>query len=598
MGIAFMYLALFCQGHNSMANSSWFSQLGIKGRILSMIWVSVVMATGVVGINYWANSKQAGQLELQSKLLANMMALTDFGMSIKTLGLAAMDALVDADSGTVAKEVEDDVSRFEREKQSKKTLLVKVGQDLGKSEEVDRMLSQSDVMYSNINELMRKIKDKSQSSKSFSLLDDEIDNAQNQAFHLSQELTNTAMSLHHESVQAVTKMSTVMTYVTVGANAALLMLLLVMGLATARSITAGTDRSAKQLTQTVGDLSYVVGDLDKAGHTLAGTATEQNASVTETVSAMTEIQSVIKRSSEYSRSVVHLAKEAKGRSEEGSALMTMLSQAVNAVKMANQELDEIKKIFQKIEAKTTIVNNISFKTQLLSFNASIEAARAGANGRGFSVVALEVGRLADMSAKAADEIGGMLKESVAAVSDIVERLSSKVDEASRTNTAALGQFAQIVTDINEISGKISEIERGINEQSAGVDQCVKAMQQLSIASQSNDELSSDISSLSGKLQMRTRDLEETVLHLNKVIQGQRAPSVNVREVRSDPGADKNRGKAEYKENVSLKVDRGMRQTNSMTDDQIIEEIASATQKLIHSAPRPGDEDVSEVKKSA
>jgi methyl-accepting chemotaxis protein len=172
---------------------------------------------------------------------------------------------------------------------------------------------------------------------------------------------------------------------------------------------------------------------------------------------MTEIQSVIKRSSEYSRSVVHLAKEAKGRSEEGSAMMNLLSQAVHAVKLANQELEEIKKIFQKIEAKTAVVNNISFKTQLLSFNASIEAARAGANGRGFSVVALEVGRLADMSAKAADEIGGMLKESVGAVADIVERLSSKVDEASRTNTAALGQFSQIVSDINDI--KVSTSSR-------------------------------------------------------------------------------------------------------------------------------------------
>ena len=192
----------------------------------------------------------------------------------------------------------------------------------------------------------------------------------------------------------------------------------------------------------------------------------------------------------------------------------------------------------------------------------------------------------------------MLKESVASVSDIVERLSSKVDEASRTNTAALGHFAQIVTDINEISGKISEIERGINEQSAGVDQCVKAMQQLSVASQSNDELSSDISSLSGKLQMRTRDLEETVLQLNKVIQGQKAQFANVREVRSDQANDNKRGKTEYKENMILKSDRGIRQNNTMTDDQIIEEIASATQKLIHSAPRPGDEDVSEVKKSA
>lgn len=581
-----------------MAKSSWFSKLGIRGRILSMIWVSVFMASGVVGLNYWASSKQAAQLELQSKLLDNMIAIRDFGMAIKTLGLAAMDALVDADSGTLAKEVEDDVSGFERYLQGQRQGLVTIGTDLGKSTEVGGMLSQADGMYAKVVELMGKIREKNTNAGIYASLDDEIDKAQNNAFHVSQDLSKTAMNLHHESVRMVNAMATFMTYVTVGANVALLCILLIMGLATASSITKATDKSSMQLNQTVNALSHVVGDLDKAGHTLAGTATEQNASVTETVSAMTEIQSVIKRSSEYSKSVVHLAKEAKGRSEEGSAMMSLLSQAVHAVKLANQELDEIKKIFQKIEAKTAVVNNISFKTQLLSFNASIEAARAGANGRGFSVVALEVGRLADMSAKAADEIGGMLKESVSAVSDIVERLSSKVDEASRTNNAALGQFSHIVSDINEISGKISEIEQGINEQSAGVDQCVKAMQQLSIASQSNDELSGDIASLSGKLQMRTRDLEETVIQLNRVIQGSDQEDKREKASTSVTYDQKARPSGTEVSSTYDKMESPNFNNSSVSDDLIIDEIASATKRLIQGGPRTTDKEANSEKKSA
>ena len=51
-----------------------------------------------------------------------------------------------------------------------------------------------------------------------------------------------------------------------------------------------------------------------------------------------------------------------------------------------------------------------FKTQLLSFNASIEAARAGQHGRGFAVVAEEVGHLAQTSGKAAEEIRNLLEK--------------------------------------------------------------------------------------------------------------------------------------------------------------------------------------------
>lgn len=80
------------------------------------------------------------------------------------------------------------------------------------------------------------------------------------------------------------------------------------------------------------------------------------------------------------------------------------------MKISNKKITEITKVISEVAAKTQVINEIVFKTKLLSFNASVEAARAGDQGRGFSVVAEEVGNLAKMSGDAAKEISNITEE--------------------------------------------------------------------------------------------------------------------------------------------------------------------------------------------
>lgn len=78
---------------------------------------------------------------------------------------------------------------------------------------------------------------------------------------------------------------------------------------------------------------------------------------------------------------------------------------------ANTKLGRLVGLIASIKNKTKVIDDLVFESRLLSFNASIEAARAGVHGKGFSVVAEEVGKLASMSGKAADEIRTLLDSS-------------------------------------------------------------------------------------------------------------------------------------------------------------------------------------------
>ena len=82
-----------------------------------------------------------------------------------------------------------------------------------------------------------------------------------------------------------------------------------------------------------------------------------------------------------------------------------------------------------------MINDIVFQTKLLSFNASVEAERAGEHGKGFAVVAQEVGNLATMSGESAEEITKILDESVKMVQKLVSSNQVEIEKLVQENTS-------------------------------------------------------------------------------------------------------------------------------------------------------------------
>jgi methyl-accepting chemotaxis protein len=123
------------------------------------------------------------------------------------------------------------------------------------------------------------------------------------------------------------------------------------------------------------------------------------------------------------------------------------------------------------------IDGIAFQTNILALNAAVEAARAGEQGRGFAVVASEVRALAQRSASAAREIKTLITGSVQQVEGGVR----VVQQAGQT----IGDMVGTTRRVNQL---LAEVATGAREQTQGVSQSARAVQDLDTVTQQNAAL--------------------------------------------------------------------------------------------------------------
>ncbi|MCI8727206.1 MAG: methyl-accepting chemotaxis protein [Hungatella sp.] len=221
--------------------------------------------------------------------------------------------------------------------------------------------------------------------------------------------------------------------------------------------------------------SYYIGDF-KA---LSQGTMEQASSVEGLVSNVTAITSQIQTSTVRCGSASQLVDKAAGYAAETD---TKMDQLMTATKNIDQSSAQIVTVIKTIE-------DIAFQTNILALNASVEAARAGAAGKGFSVVADEVRNLAAKSAEAAEDTGGLVNQSIQDVKtgtdatnlavsamevirDCIQEIKTLMDEIA---AASIRQSEMIVS----VEDGIKEISRVVQTNSSAADESASVSRQLS-----------------------------------------------------------------------------------------------------------------------
>ena len=178
--------------------------------------------------------------------------------------------------------------------------------------------------------------------------------------------------------------------------------------------------------------------------------------------------------------------------DEGAAAGGASSAAMDSIRATNARM---------VQA-VTVIQDIARQTNLLSLNAAIEAAKAGQQGKGFSVVAEEVRKLAERSGQAAREVGDLITRTNEAVRDGVARVqdSSRVLTSIREATRVIaGMTKEMESAIGEQSLTSHEVTRQLDLVNAQVAQNSAATTQMSASIQEVNRTAGDLAHASERL---------------------------------------------------------------------------------------------------
>ena len=161
----------------------------------------------------------------------------------------------------------------------------------------------------------------------------------------------------------------------------------------------------------------------------------------------------------------------------------------NVLEMSKEMVIAIKDLnnkSQQIDQVIVVISEIANQTNLLALNAAIEASRAGNDGKGFSVIAQEIKKLADNSAKSANEVKKLIKDMQIKTQNVVNNMEANsllIEDGTLSVNCAGKSLEEIIDEIEETNRIIVEVAEGTNLTNDGMNKLSYSTEQISQATQ-------------------------------------------------------------------------------------------------------------------
>lgn len=227
------------------------------------------------------------------------------------------------------------------------------------------------------------------------------------------------------------------------------------------------------------NISAAATQISSASQNLSQGTSEQAAAVEKTTDNMGHMNNFIAKNS-----------------QTGTEMEALILSGVGGMEKSKVAMVDTVTAMRTIANKILIIQEIAYRTNLLALNAAIEAARAGEQGKGFAVVAAEVRKLAESSQGAAQ--------------DIVKLASESVKQAERTGHL----LEELVPTIEKTCRMVQEVAVASREQSSGIHQVERAMNEIDKVTQRNAAASEELASTSEQMAAQAISLMDLITYFH------------------------------------------------------------------------------------